>query len=733
MRRFLNTVVKTHTTSRIALCVLLALGVAVAAAFLAVPFLPDQGKREYKEYALILRLKHRIATQSLESAYIRIAESPAPYHLYQPVNGHSARLLARNGSIEYETRFVIPKPTDHGDGDEMKIDEIPFDLVFPYLDGIAAITIASPQGVQLFSLLVPSEDQLVDEYAQWKVQRTTPREDFSPRFSTTVQPLPPVPPSSSPVPPSPEKQSVIAPELKEKIQQAQRQAETRKQQEFLVRSRTLPTYQRLAQKISRKETEYIPSRGGLFAVHQQAHYHEIIVKPLPLLQNGPSNEKLDVVFLGVSEQEFRLDELRELSTTIVGRGFQMYSPFRENWSRMNFWIATAKGWEDRGALHAADKLRENYPWIDEVIVLAKGSFVSTAFRNGKESFVSLKYPLPKIDDYITSENEATKNVIVHAVIHEFAHSFADLADEHTGAKVRKTNPKNLQPYVGINCMIKQDIPELWTKESGIIDHNYSQSGLVPIMGGVFYACGGLEAYEQLARPTETSAMNSPKLNFTRSYDGSMVVTFKVFPYYAHFGYINTIEILSRLQGYTLLYGNERCGDQDQWACGITDRAKPNGTFCYDGLGLWKEALGNVCRKRCGEENQPQCQSSSSCPSRMGLDQIGCIPPAVEGVVGDEPLCGYSGMNACTTNPSGTLNGCFSGTINREAICRTCGRMYQPSCDSNTQTEQQNGCFAPFVNSQGNCKCPLGMEYRSGGCALPDGGRGSRRGPGGQGG
>lgn len=122
-----------------------------------------------KEYSLAVRLNHIVETQSLKPVYIRLAEGPAPYHLYQPEEGHWARMLSHAGEAVYETRFSVPQPSSHTPPEAAR--EISFDLVFPYLDTAVTLSLADPLGKEMLLVPIPTEDQLVNDFVTLNATR----------------------------------------------------------------------------------------------------------------------------------------------------------------------------------------------------------------------------------------------------------------------------------------------------------------------------------------------------------------------------------------------------------------------------------------------------------------------------------------------------------------------------------------------------------------------------------
>ncbi len=178
-----------------------------------------------------------------------------------------------------------------------------------------------------------------------------------------------------------------------------------------------------------------------------------------LIINGPSSEKLDILFLGHGFSETNLAEIVSKSYDF---SFKAYSPFAENSSKLNIWILPiekvgAKPKTDiiDSLLDAVKEARNLNPQIDKVVFLSKDRFRPFAFFNG-DSFVSYAW--------VSKDIERLGSLIMH----EFGHSFGGLADEY------------VEPALGAlprepNCL--KAVPQKWADARNTIHTSFGQDGL----------------------------------------------------------------------------------------------------------------------------------------------------------------------------------------------------------------------------------------------------------------
>ncbi|MCP3682822.1 MAG: hypothetical protein GY861_09050 [bacterium] len=160
---------------------------------------------------------------------------------------------------------------------------------------------------------------------------------------------------------------------------------------------------------------------------------------IPILTNGDSKNKLDVVFVGVGFEtrayfEDTVVALIDYEGSNGYNGLMSVEPFKSNRDKFNFWMVDTKFsvsyYEDTGYPHTgAIGLSKYCPHTDQTILLSKSKFRSSG--GDGESFVS-------IGDSLNSGDGRT-------VLHEFGHSFGGLADEYVEGNADRSHKPNCAP------------------------------------------------------------------------------------------------------------------------------------------------------------------------------------------------------------------------------------------------------------------------------------------------
>ena len=178
-----------------------------------------------------------------------------------------------------------------------------------------------------------------------------------------------------------------------------------------------------------------------------------------LLINGPSAEKLDILFVG---DGFSENDLSNLISEVHDFSFNAYSPLKENISKINIWILPL---EKIGVklgdtlmnpmLEAVKEARKYNPQIDKIFLLSKKKFRSFAFFNG--------------DAFVSQGSTFSTNELGSLIMHEFGHAFGDLADEY------------VEPALGDrphepNCL--KTIPQKWIDARNTVHTSFGRDGLI---------------------------------------------------------------------------------------------------------------------------------------------------------------------------------------------------------------------------------------------------------------
>jgi len=181
---------------------------------------------------------------------------------------------------------------------------------------------------------------------------------------------------------------------------------------------------------------------------------------MPVLKNGDSSKKLDLVFLADS---FPASKLAHFVTDIVpeysgiregSRGILAHEPFKSAKGKFNIWaIPIAETFD-------CAKIGCHRPWLggetytklmaalsrcpfdfDEVVVVKYGPSIGRIFGYLGEKFTYIYY-----SDWLQTKNNNTG-----VLVHEFAHSFAKLSDDYGGGMKSFNVTDNPKDAVSISC------------------------------------------------------------------------------------------------------------------------------------------------------------------------------------------------------------------------------------------------------------------------------------------
>jgi len=458
---------------------------------------------------------------------------------------------------------------------------------------------------------------------------------------------------------------LIPPEQEEILKKISKEANERVtyEENIKIEQKKSGVYDRLENKIKQgaREKELTPQRRVLGVERLTDSVEKKEVFPIYKSSDNPDpNKKLDILFVGMkkdwdvgSRSLVNTDnEFKRFVSYITGRGFHMYSPYRENITRMSIWgtlLDRDFTGDNRGSF--ADLTSEF--GVDKVILISKEDFRSYANWDGA-AYLSLPFQNKEKDTRIWSEE--TKNNFTATLMHEFGHSFGGLADEYL--EKGKSNS-----WRRPNCIKEgedNDATGWWFKNSGNQDWRYSQSGKIPVTAGNFTGCA---FNDENTRPTDDSIMKN-QWKFEYAFGWNV---------YPHYGWISTTQLQNRLNAYNESFSGSSCGEIGGWACGGSQPGINDGQFCYDFAAMVHEGQGNVCRA-CGGSNELRCNGTKN-----GMVE-GCSNP-------NEPQS--------------------------DGICRHCGEYNEPSCKK-SKDGMKNGCLAPHENSgfrsQESCDTFVSSEY-----------------------
>ncbi|MEK7530019.1 MAG: M64 family metallopeptidase, partial [Patescibacteria group bacterium] len=479
---------------------------------------------------------------------------------------------------------------------------------------------------------------------------------------------------------------------------------------------------------------------------------------------SPDDKKLNVLFLGVSDH-YTDSELQEVTRIAVGKGFQMYTPFREYMSAVNVYAINIRqvtadpltalyasvgnplasgvqSWFTHGSTVSqqmttnaivADAAKTFFG-VDKVVLLSKEKFRAYAQADGN-AYVSMGDEAPvNFSDW----SEDHKALFAALVMHEFGHSFGGLADEYQVKEEdeewliddRPRDPncmrtKNVMPW---DVDKYKSIAAEWKRLENTYPESFSQSGLVPVLRGLFSGCSYVSWN---VRPVYMTLMKQQ-----RKTDNSTLKRLVFHPY----GPVNEAWLRERLESYSRPVATF-CGEPNQWACGRSTSEITNGMYCYDNAVFVSESQGGVCRP-CGGSNQHMCPVKMTLPGSGFV--YGCNVNFIENTStgrcdacatgtrysdkGKTPECrpcGVPGGSVCATGTPETQRGCYLPYYNpywlafeksestegkaNECIacadtnmshdgeqCVKCGRKGESPCKSETKETYGSGCYAPYI-------------------------------------
>ena len=285
--------------------------------------------------------------------------------------------------------------------------------------------------------------------------------------------------------------------------------------------------------------------------------------------------------------------------------------------------------------------------------------------------------------------------------------------------------KNVMPW---DVDKYKSIAAEWKRLENTYPESFSQSGLVPVLRGLFSGCSYVSWN---VRPVYMTLMKQQ-----RKTDNSTLKRLVFHPY----GPVNEAWLRERLESYSRPVATF-CGEPNQWACGRSTSEITNGMYCYDNAVFVSESQGGVCRP-CGGSNQHMCPVKMTLPGSGFV--YGCNVNFIENTStgrcdacatgtrysdkGKTPECrpcGVPGGSVCATGTPETQRGCYLPYYNpywlafeksestegkaNECIacadtnmshdgeqCVKCGRKGESPCKSETKETYGSGCYAPYI-------------------------------------
>ncbi len=371
---------------------------------------------------------------------------------------------------------------------------------------------------------------------------------------------------------------------------------------------------------------------------------------------------------------YSLEELAARAKAVAANGFQAYSPFRENWSRINIWAVTSDidpgsfpshtsddfigsieaGWGAATTIPALSFLATSAKIAmsdgDSFFILSKKNTATYAPWGGNVAFVTEGH-----FSWISSR-------FASYLLHEFGHSFGDLRDEYDADLTRfflspaepNCIPKIVAPW---DFERLKNLVTGWRDQSGKEDKAYTQSGLVTLKKGAFYGCSNAK---DAIRPTDTSLMRD------------MV---------GPFNFVSRAQLEDKLSKYTG-DSNFVCGDDGERACGVSSINAYDGTLCYQNLFFVKENGKSMCYKKCSDGTKYDSES------------LTC------------KQCGSKRQKRCVLGTPGTIYGCFSSLQpTKDDICKECGKIGMTPCSFRDKEDykgiSKQGCYDGLESNEYN--------------------------------
>lgn len=469
---------------------------------------------------------------------------------------------------------------------------------------------------------------------------------------------------------------------------------------------------------------------------------------------GSIDDKLNIVIAG-SQAEFTDAELYALAKYITDHGFQMYTPFRENMSRINIWMTSysSETYVDPAQYAICAALPEEQKagcfiplygegikqalGVEYAIILSKVKFRS--FSTDDASIVAHTVAL-SVGDYLSTYFEwqedlsniktSLDNVLkwteghfdnmTSTAMHEFGHAFGYLDDEYveenfgvgTGGgncirPVSKYLPREQDTY--------RKLLQSWSSVQGQKDWSYSDSGLVPVTTGMFTggtrSCDGGCSY---VSENIKSMQNSLMCSISLEWNVDMTPMQKV---HLPYGWTNRVILQDKLAAYAGSI-DKGCGDAGQKPCGYSSYDVNNGSLCYrNSAYLARDTAGNSICSACGLiNNTPRCKTIQEIKDDGVYDimETDCSKGNISSYGICIQQCGYLNLPICPEGTEGTINSCFppfvkkehdigercdpcpNGTVYKNGICPVCGKEGQPVCPKGTEGTK-NGCYESYTN------------------------------------